>query len=102
MTVETLSGKKVAIPGKLTTAALLLRMECPEVEPVEVMFDDIPHAVLSGEVDAGVIIHESQLTYVARKACTRCSTSASCGRSATTSRCRSASTSCAATWAPNS
>ena len=58
-----LSGKRVAIPGKLTTAALLLRIECPDVVPVEVMFDDIPRAVRAGEVDAGVIFHESQLTY---------------------------------------
>jgi 1,4-dihydroxy-6-naphthoate synthase len=42
---------------------LLLRIECPACETVEVMFDRIPEAVLKGEVDAGVIIHESQLTY---------------------------------------
>jgi 1,4-dihydroxy-6-naphthoate synthase len=59
-----LAGKRVAIPGPMTTAALLLRIECPECETVEVMFDRIPEAVLKGEVDAGVIIHESQLTYV--------------------------------------
>lgn len=63
--VASLRGKRVAIPGRLTTAALLLRTECPDVQPVEVMFDDIPRAVLAGEVDAGVIIHESQLTYEA-------------------------------------
>ncbi len=63
MSPESLRGKRVAIPGPLTTAALLLRTECPEVQTVEVMFDRIPQAVLSGEVDAGVIIHESQLTY---------------------------------------
>ena len=63
MSVDALKGKRVAIPGPLTTAALLLRTECPEVRTVEVMFDRIPQAVLSGEVDAGVIIHESQLTY---------------------------------------
>jgi 1,4-dihydroxy-6-naphthoate synthase len=61
--VASLKGKRVAIPGKLTTAALLLRTECPDVETVPVMFDDIPRAVLAGEVEAGVIIHESQLTY---------------------------------------
>lgn len=61
--VASLAGKRVAIPGKLTTAALLLRIECPDVQPVEVMFDDIPRAVRDGEVEAGVIIHESQLTY---------------------------------------
>ena len=64
-TAESLKGKRVAIPGPLTTAALLLRTECPDTIPVEVMFDQIPQAVLSGQVDAGVIIHESQLTYEA-------------------------------------
>jgi 1,4-dihydroxy-6-naphthoate synthase len=63
MSLESLRGRRVAIPGKLTTAALLLKTECPEAQTVEVMFDDIPRAVLAGEVDAGVIIHESQLTY---------------------------------------
>jgi 1,4-dihydroxy-6-naphthoate synthase len=63
MRVEDLRGRRVAIPGPLTTAALLLRTECPGAQTVEVMFDRIPQAVLSGEVDAGVIIHESQLTY---------------------------------------
>lgn len=61
--IEWLAGRRVAIPGKLTTAALLLRTECPACEPVEVMFDQIPVAVARGDVDAGVIIHESQLTY---------------------------------------
>lgn len=64
-TPESLRGRRVAIPGPLTTAALLLRTEVPGVETVEVMFDRIPQAVLSGEVEAGVIIHESQLTYEA-------------------------------------
>ncbi len=58
-----LRGKRVAVPGAMTTAALLLRIECPEAVPVDVMFDRIPEAVLSGDFDAGVIIHESQLTY---------------------------------------
>ena len=60
---ERLAGRRVAVPGRLTTAALLLRIECPAAEPVEVRFDDIPRAVRDQEVDAGVIIHESQLTY---------------------------------------
>jgi len=64
-TPESLRGKRVAIPGPLTTAALLLATEVPGVEPVEVMFDRIPEAVAKGEVEAGVIIHESQLTYEA-------------------------------------
>jgi 1,4-dihydroxy-6-naphthoate synthase len=61
--LESLRGRRVATPGPLTTAALLLAIECPDCVPVEVMFDRIPAAVLAGEVDAGVIIHESQLTY---------------------------------------
>jgi 5,8-dihydroxy-2-naphthoate synthase len=60
---EALAGRRVAIPGALTTAALLLKLECPQCEPIEVMFDHIPEAVASGAFDAGVIIHESQLTY---------------------------------------
>ena len=62
-TPESLRGKRVAIPGPLTTAALLLGLECPGCVPVEVRFDRIPAAVLSGEVEAGVVIHEIQLTY---------------------------------------
>ncbi len=61
--LESLRGRRVAIPGPLTTAALLLRIECPDCVPVEIMFDRIPDAVAAGEVEAGVIIHESQLTY---------------------------------------
>jgi 1,4-dihydroxy-6-naphthoate synthase len=61
--LEWLAGRRVAIPGPLTTAALLLRIECPGCEAVEVRFDRIPEAVAKGEVDAGVIIHESQLTF---------------------------------------
>ena len=60
---ESLRGKRVAIPGALTTAALLLSIECPGCVPMEVKFDRIPDAVAAGEVEAGVIIHESQLTY---------------------------------------
>ena len=62
-TPGSLAGRTVAVPGPLTTAALLLAIECPECIPVQVMFDHIPQAVLAGTVEAGVIIHESQLTY---------------------------------------
>jgi 1,4-dihydroxy-6-naphthoate synthase len=61
--LDSLAGARVAIPGPLTTATLLLRIECPSAVPVDVRFDRIPAAVAAGEVDAGVIIHESQLTY---------------------------------------
>ncbi len=54
----------VAIPGRLTTAALLLRLYAPQVRHLRVMrFDQIMAAVAAGEVDAGVIIHESRFTY---------------------------------------
>lgn len=62
-TLASLAGRRVAVPGALTTAALLLKMECPQSVPVEVSFDRIPAAVLARQVEAGVIIHESQLTY---------------------------------------
>jgi len=62
-TLESLAGKRVAIPGQLTTAALLLKCECPDAVPVEIMFDRIPAAVARGDFEAGVIIHEGQLTY---------------------------------------
>ena len=59
-----LSGKKIAIPGRLTTAALLLQMFLPErCNLVEMRFDLIMDAIGRGEVDAGVIIHESRFTY---------------------------------------
>jgi 1,4-dihydroxy-6-naphthoate synthase len=54
----------IAIPGKLTTAYLLLRLFDPSIENVEVMtFDRIMDAVSGGAVTAGLIIHESRFTY---------------------------------------
>ncbi|MHB0980604.1 MAG: 1,4-dihydroxy-6-naphthoate synthase [Thermoleophilia bacterium] len=59
-----LAGRRVAIPGSLTTAALLLRLYAPNVGEQMVMpFDTILAAVERGEVDAGLIIHESRFTY---------------------------------------
>ncbi len=58
-----LPGLKVVIPGKLTTAHLALRLWQPEVTTEIVPFDRILDAVLAGEADAGVVIHEGQLTY---------------------------------------
>lgn len=54
---------RLAIPGKQTTAYLALRLFQPELNPVVMPFDQILPAVTSGEVDAGLIIHEGQLTY---------------------------------------
>jgi 1,4-dihydroxy-6-naphthoate synthase len=58
-----LRGKRVAVPGKLTTAFLALQLFEPEVVPAFVPFDRVLDSVAKGEVDAGVIIHEGQLTY---------------------------------------
>ena len=54
---------RIAIPGELTTAYLTLKIFAPEIETVHVDFDKIIPAVVSGEFDAGLIIHEGQLTY---------------------------------------
>jgi 1,4-dihydroxy-6-naphthoate synthase len=60
---ERLAGRTVAIPGRLTTAHLALRLWQPAVEVRVVPFDRILEAVAAGEVEAGVVIHEGQLTY---------------------------------------
>ncbi len=54
---------RIAVPGTLTTAYLTLKLFAPEIETVTIPFDKIIPAVLSGEFDAGLIIHEGQLTY---------------------------------------
>lgn len=56
-------GKRIAIPGPFTTAALALRLWQPEFEAVVIPFDRIEEAVHAGEVDLGLVIHEGQLTY---------------------------------------
>jgi 1,4-dihydroxy-6-naphthoate synthase len=56
-------GIKVAVPGTLTTAFLTLRLYDPDVQYVVMNFDHIQDAVRRGEVDAGLLIHEGQLTY---------------------------------------
>ncbi|HLU38870.1 MAG TPA: 1,4-dihydroxy-6-naphthoate synthase [Planctomycetota bacterium] len=61
-----LAGRRVAIPGAGTTAALLLRRFAPrDVQPVAMRFDAIMPAVVAREVDAGVVIHEGRFTYEA-------------------------------------
>jgi 1,4-dihydroxy-6-naphthoate synthase len=55
--------KRIAIPGTLTTAYLALRLFAPGVETVTVPFDEIIPQVLEGNYEAGLIIHEGQLTY---------------------------------------
>jgi 1,4-dihydroxy-6-naphthoate synthase len=58
-----LKGIRVAIPGELTTACLTLRLFDPSVEYVVVPFDQIQEKVHAGDVAAGLLIHEGQLTY---------------------------------------
>ncbi len=61
--LASLAGRRVAIPGEGTTAYLLLRMFAPAVRAVPMTFDRILQATAAGEVDAGLIIHESRFTF---------------------------------------
>jgi 1,4-dihydroxy-6-naphthoate synthase len=65
LTHEELRRVKVAVPGKLTTAYLTLKLFAPEIETESVQFQEIIPAVLSGQYEAGLLIHEGQLTYAA-------------------------------------
>jgi 1,4-dihydroxy-6-naphthoate synthase len=56
-------GRRMAIPGTLTTAYLTLRLYEPDFEYVVVPFDQIQQAVIDGKAEAGLLIHEGQLTY---------------------------------------
>jgi 1,4-dihydroxy-6-naphthoate synthase len=58
-----LEGKRIAVPGKLTTAYLALKLYQPDFEEVVVPFDQIEDAVERGDVEVGLLIHEGQLTY---------------------------------------
>lgn len=60
---EELKGKRIAIPGTMTTAFLALRLFEADFEPVVIPFDRILDAVREHQVDAGLVIHEGQLTY---------------------------------------
>jgi 1,4-dihydroxy-6-naphthoate synthase len=61
--LEELKGKKIATPGKLTTASLIFKIFTDGLENVDVPFDQIMERVESGEFAAGVLIHEGQITY---------------------------------------
>jgi 1,4-dihydroxy-6-naphthoate synthase len=63
MEPEELKGKRIAIPGKLTTAYLTCKLFQPDFEAVVTPFDRITEAVKERSVDAGLIIHEAQLTF---------------------------------------
>ena len=63
MTIDEIKKCKIAIPGKMTSAFLLLQLMIGKFEYVEMNFSDIPEAVKSGKVDVGLVIHETQLSY---------------------------------------
>ena len=56
-------GKRIAVPGPLTTAYLALQLYEPDFEAVMTPFDQIEDVVVNGDVDAGLLIHEGQLTF---------------------------------------
>jgi 1,4-dihydroxy-6-naphthoate synthase len=60
---DRVKGARIAIPGTLTTAYLALRLYEPDFDYVVVPFDEIQEAVLAGKAEAGLLIHEGQLTY---------------------------------------
>lgn len=63
MKPQELKGKVVAVPGEMTTAFLILKLFEPDFIPLVVPFDKIFETVLRGKADAGLIIHEGQLTF---------------------------------------
>ncbi len=62
-TADEIKGRKIAVPGTLTTAYLALQLFSPGIETEVVPFDQIIPQVLEGKYEAGLIIHEGQLTY---------------------------------------
>jgi 1,4-dihydroxy-6-naphthoate synthase len=60
---QAIQGKRVAVPGLLTTAYLALKLYQPDFEAVVIPFDQIEDVVRQGKADVGLLIHEGQLTY---------------------------------------
>lgn len=63
MTVDSLKNATIATPGKMTSANLLLKLAAGDFVEKEMSFETIPQAVLGGRVDAGLVIHEAQITF---------------------------------------
>ena len=63
ITIDELKNLKIAIPGKMTSAFLLLQLMIGKFDYVEMNFSDIPKAVKAGDVDVGLVIHETQLSF---------------------------------------
>jgi 1,4-dihydroxy-6-naphthoate synthase len=62
-TLDEVKKLRIAVPGTLTSAFLTLKLFYPDIQTVTVDFDKIIPAVVAGEFDAGLLIHEGQLTY---------------------------------------
>jgi 1,4-dihydroxy-6-naphthoate synthase len=67
MKPEELQTCTIAIPGKMTSANLLLKLAIGRFNEIEMSFERIPDAVASGKVDAGLVIHEAQITFDKKK-----------------------------------
>lgn len=63
LSLSQLRKSTIAIPGKMTSANLLLNFVLGKVKEKEMNFQSIPSAILSNKVDAGLVIHEAQITY---------------------------------------
>jgi len=63
ISIDNLKKSKIAIPGRMTSAFLLLQLMIGKFDYVEINFEKIPKAVLDEKVDAGLVIHETQLSY---------------------------------------
>jgi 1,4-dihydroxy-6-naphthoate synthase len=63
LSIAEVRTRRIAVPGRLTTAYLALKLFAPQIETSVVPFDQIIPQVLAGKHDAGLIIHEGQLTY---------------------------------------
>ena len=63
MSIDEIKKCKIAIPGEMTSAFLLLQLMIGKFDYVEMNFSDIPKAVKDGKVDAGLVIHETQLSF---------------------------------------
>ena len=63
MDIEELKKSKIAIPGKMTSAFLLLQLMIGKFDYIEMNFNEIPNAIKNQKADAGLVIHETQLSY---------------------------------------
>jgi 1,4-dihydroxy-6-naphthoate synthase len=63
LSLSQLRKSTIAIPGQMTSANLLLKFVLGKFKEIEISFQQIPNAVLTDKVDAGLVIHEAQITY---------------------------------------